>query len=291
VIRRRHGDGLGGAACGALLALAFSLAVSAAASRGAAAQPADQEPAALKGLGIFHQAGVQVPLDLAFSDEQGRAVRLGDYFTGAEPVILTLVYYNCPMLCNVLLDRFVAGLKELDWTAGQEFRIVTVSIDPKDDSAGAFRKRAHQIENYGRPSATAGWHFLTGEEAAIAPLADAVGFKYALDPETGEYRHAAGIFVLTPAGKVSQTLLGLDFPGKDLRLALVEASAGKIGSALDRVLLFCFHYDAAEGRYAPAAMNLMRLGGGICALTLALWLITVWRRDRHRRLVAGGSHP
>jgi protein SCO1/2 len=190
----------------------------------------------------------------------------------------------------VLLDRFVAGLKELDWTAGQEFTIVTVSIDPRDDSAGALKKQAHQIENYGRPSATTGWHFLTGEQAAITAVAEAVGFKYDYDPDTGQYLHAAGIFVLTPAGKVSQTLLGLDFPAKDLRLALVEASAGKIGSALDRALLFCFHYDAAEGRYAPAAMNLMRLGGGVCALVLALWLTTVWRRDRRRRLVAEGSH-
>lgn len=283
--RRFRQGGLGRAAVLLLVALGV-----AGGPRVAAAQLADQEPEALKGLGIFHQAGAQVPLELAFTDEQGRAVQLGDYFTGKEPVILTLVYYNCPMLCNVLLDRFVTGLKELDWTAGQEFRIVTVSIDPHDDSAGALKKQAHQIENYGRPSAVTGWHFLTGEEAAIKRLADAVGFKYAYDAESGQYRHAAGIFVLTPAGKVSQTLLGLDFPGKDLRLALVEASAGKIGGALDRVLLFCFHYDAAEGRYAPAAMNLMRLGGGICALGLALWLITVWRRDRHRRLVAEGSH-
>ncbi len=258
--------------------------------RAAGAQPADQEPAALQGLGIFHQAGAQVPPELAFTDEQGRAVRLGDYFTGERPVILTLVYYNCPMLCNILLDRFVAGLKELDWTAGQEFTIVTVSIDPRDDSEGARRKQAHQIENYGRPSATAGWHFLTGEQAGITAIADAVGFKYDYDEDRGEYMHAAGIFVLTPAGKVSQTLLGLDFPAKDLRLALVEASAGKIGSALDRALLFCFHYDAAAGRYAPAAMNLMRLGGGLCALVLALWLTTVWRRGRRQRLLAGGSH-
>jgi protein SCO1/2 len=267
-----------------------ALVIVAAAAGALRAQPADQEPAALAGLGIFHQAGAQVPTALAFTDQQGRAVQLGDYFAGERPVILTLVYYNCPMLCNVLLDRFVAGLKELEWTAGQEFTIVTVSIDPRDDTAGALKKQAHQIENYGRPSATTGWHFLTGEQAAITAVADAVGFKYDYDTERGEYMHAAGIFVLTPAGKVSQTLLGLDFPAKDLRLALVEASAGKIGSALDRALLFCFHYDAAEGRYAPAAMNLMRLGGGVCALVLALWLTTVWRRDRRRRLVAEGSH-
>ena len=261
-----------------------------AAAGGAGAQLADQEPAALQGLGIFHQAGAELPREAAFTDEQGRAVRLGDYFGGERPVILTLVYYNCPMLCNILLDRFVAGLKELDWTAGQEFTILTVSIDPRDDSAGAQRKQAHQIENYGRPSAVAGWHFLTGEQPAITAVADAVGFKYDYNAERGEYMHAAGIFVLTPAGKVSQTLLGLDFPAKDLRLALVEASAGKIGNALDRALLFCFHYDAAEGRYAPAAMNLMRLGGGLCALVLALWLTTVWRRGRRQRLLAGGSH-
>jgi len=252
---------------------------------------ADQEVDELEGLGIFHQGGAQVPLDLSFTDEQGQTVTLADYFDGEKPVILTLVYYNCPMLCNILLDRFVVGLKELDWTAGQEFRIVTVSIDPRDHSADSAKKKAHQIENYGRPSATSGWHFLTGEDADIHALADVVGFRYAFDEERGEFRHAAGIFVLTPGGEVSQTLLGLDFPAKDLRLALVEASAGKIGSALDRALLFCFHYDATEGRYALAAMNLMRLGGGVTVLALGLWLLTVWRRDRRRRQVlAEGAH-
>jgi protein SCO1/2 len=187
------------------------------------------------------------------------------------------------MLCNILLDQFVKGLRDLEWTAGQEFTIVTVSIDPEDGPAAAAVKKAHQIENYERPSAVAGWHFLSGEQAAIDALAASVGFKFALDPETGEYRHAAGVFVITPDGVVSQTLLGLDYPAKTLRLSLVEASAGEIGTMLDHALLFCFKYDATEGRYAPAAMNLMRLGGGISAAVLILWLGSVWRRETKRR--------
>ncbi len=248
----------------------------------AAAQPAEALPEELDGLGIFHQGGAALSLDLPFTDSEGESVTLGDYFQGERPVILSLVYYDCPMLCNILLDQFVAGLEELDWTAGQEFDIVTVSIDPADTPEAAARKKAHQIENYGRPSAAAGWHFLMGEQAAIDSLAATVGFRYEFDPERGEFNHAAGLFVLTPAGRVSQTLLGLDYPAKTLRLSLVEASEGRIGSALDHALLFCFYYDSASGRYAPAAMNLMRLGGGLTLLVVILWLGTAWRRERRR---------
>ena len=275
----------------ALLAAALVLVAGALGQPVRALESAEQELPELEGLGIFHQGGAQVPLELAFTDEDGNPATLGQYIDGSKPVILTLVYYNCPMLCNILLDQFVKGLDELDWTPGQEISVVTVSIDPRDDAAGSAKKKAHQIENYGRPSAAAGWHFLTGDDATIHRLADSVGFKYAYDEASGQYRHAAGIFVLTPDGKVSQTLLGLEFPAKDLRLALVEASAGEIGNALDRALLFCFHYDATEGRYAVAAMNLMRLGGGVTVAVLGLWLFTVWRRDRRRRRVlAEGTH-
>jgi protein SCO1/2 len=247
------------------------------------AQRSEAAPVELDGLGIFHQGGAELPPDLPFTDSTGKPVLLGDYFQGERPVILSLVYYDCPMLCNIMLDQFVTGLEELDWTAGQEFDIVTVSIDPADNTAAAARKKAHQIENYGRPSAAAGWHFLIGEQAAIDSLAATVGFRYEFDPERGEFNHAAGLFVLTPAGLVSQTLLGLDYPAKTLRLSLVEASEGRIGNALDHALLFCFYYDSASGRYAPAAMNLMRLGGGLTLLVVILWLGKAWRRERRRQ--------
>lgn len=255
------------------------------------AQSSETPPQELAGLGIFHQGGAALPLDLEFTDSAGQRVALNDFFGSGRPVLLTLVYYDCPMLCNILLDSFVKGLKDLEWTAGQEFEIVTVSIDPKDTVAAAVLKKDHQIEHYERPSAAAGWHFLLGDEPAILKLADTVGFKFAYNDERGEYMHAAGIFVITPEGKVSQTLLGLDFPAKTLRLSLVEASAGKIGNALDQALLFCFYYDATTGRYAPAAMNLMRLGGGVTVLVLALWLSSAWRRDRRRRRLAAEGIP
>jgi len=246
-------------------------------------------PAELEGLGIFPRNGESIPLDLSFTESNGQQVELKDFFDDRKPVFLTLVYYNCPMLCNILLDKFVEGLKELQWTAGQEFEIVTVSIDPKETPDQARFKKAHQIENYGRPSAAAGWHFLTGTEQNVAALADAVGFKYAWNEERQQFAHAAGIFVITPGGVISQTLLGLVYDEQTLRLALVEASEGDVGSFVDQALLFCFHYDAESGRYAPAAMNFMRLGGGLAAVILVAVLIRFWLRDRRRRTKLEGS--
>lgn len=256
-------------------------------SAGPAAAQLNSDIPELEGLGIVHRGGVEIPVDLAFTDEDGEATTLGRHIGGGRPVILTLVYYNCPMLCNLMLDSFVSGLRDLEWTAGQEFDIVTVSIDPRETPEAAWLKKAHQIENYGRPSAADGWHFLTGEEAPIAALADSVGFSFRFNEERQEFMHAAGLFVITPEGKVSQTLLGLDYPAKTLRLALVEAADGEIGSALDQALLFCFVYDAESGRYAPAAMKIMRLAGGVTLLVLVLWLSVFWRRERRRKLLVG----
>jgi len=257
----------------------------------AQAERSEELPAELEGLGIFERPGAELPLALEFTDSRGRAVKLADYFEGGRPVIVNLVYYDCPMLCNLLLDGFVKGLRELEWTAGQEFEIVTVSIDPGEKPEQARFKKAYQVESYGRPSAAEGWHFLTGEDENIRVLADAVGFRFAYDEERDEYRHAAGLFVATPDGVLSRTLYGLAYDEQTLRLSLVEASAGEIGSAIDHALLFCFYYDAESGRYAPAAMNLMRLGGGTMAFVLALWLITFWLRDRRRRVALEGSLP
>ncbi len=254
---------------------------------GTASAQLNSEIPELEGLGIVHRGGVELPGELVFTDENGETVELNRFIGGDKPVIMTLVYYNCPMLCNLMLDSFVAGLRDLEWTAGQEFDIVTVSIDPRETPEAAWLKKAHQIENYGRPSAADGWHFLTGEEAPIAALADSVGFSFRFNEERQEYMHAAGLFVITPEGEISQTLLGLEYPAKTLRLALVEASEGEIGGALDQALLFCFVYDAESGRYAPAAMKLMRLAGGVVLLVLVLWLSVFWRRERRRKLLVG----
>ncbi len=249
-------------------------------------------PDELEGLGIFPKPGETLPLDLNYVDSLGDTVRLGDLFKNERPVLLQLVYYNCPMLCNLFLDGVVAGLRDLEWTAGQEFEIVTLSIDPRESVETAVRKKGHQIENYGRPSAATGWHFLLGEDEEILALADAVGFKYEFNQETGEFMHAAGMFVITPEGVISQTLFGLEYDEQTLRLSLVEASAGKIGSLLDHVLLFCFNYDAESGHYSPVAWIIMRLGVGAAAFALAVTLITLWLRGRRRgRVALGGTTP
>lgn len=248
-------------------------------------------PTALEGLGIFPQPGAELPLDLNFVSSDRDTVRLGDLFENGRPVILTLVYYNCPMLCNLFLDGFVTGLRDLEWTAGQEFDIVTLSIDPREGPASADFKKSHQIENYGRPSAASGWHYLVGEEDAIRQVADAVGFKYAFDAESGEYLHAAGLFVLMPSGTVSQTLFGVEYDARTLRLSLVEASEGQIGSILDHVLLFCFNYDSESGRYTPAAWAIMRLGVSSVAIALAAMFIILWYRGKRRGRMAFGGTP
>ena len=254
--------------------------------RPAAAQNLEDSPKELEGIGIEERLGAQVPLDLAFKDESGGEVTLSRFFRPGHPVLLNIVYFDCPMLCNVFLDGFVSGLRELEWMPGREFEIVTVSMDPKDDAAGATRKRAHYVEKLGRPEAAAGWHFLTGDEAAIARLADAIGFRYRFLPDRGEFAHSAGLFVATPDGRLSRVVTGVVFEPQTLRLALVEASHGKIGSPVDHLLLFCFAYDHTAGRYGPTAFKIMRLGGALTVAVLAFFLLLNWRLDARRRRTA-----
>lgn len=248
----------------------------------AAAQPGGELPSELEGIGIFDRSGAELPLDLRFVRAEGDSVRLGDLFVPGRPVILDLVYYNCPMLCNLLLDGQVAALRELEWSAGERFRVVTVSIDPRDDAGQARIKKDHILGDYGRPGAAAGWDFLAGGEAAIAELADSVGFRYFFDPETGEFNHAAGIFIITPEGRVSRTLYGIDFDPQTLRLSLVEASAGGIGTAMDQVLLFCFSYDPEKGSYAWAALNIMKAGGAVTVIAVLSLILFLLRKERRR---------
>ncbi len=269
------------AALAGLLALATAHSV--------AAQRREPLPKDLEGVGITEHPGARLPLDLQFVDESGKRVTLAQYFTGERPVILTLGYFRCPMLCTLILNNLVEGLKGLPWTPGKEFEVVTVSIDPLETPTLAMLKKENYLAEYGRPGAAAGWHFLTGREEDIRKLADAVGFGYRYIKENGQFAHPSAIFIVTPDGRVGRYLYGVVYPAKTLRLALAEAGEGKIGTTEDRLLLYCFHYDAREGRYVVAASNLMRLGGATTAVIVGAWLLVSWRRGPHKKS-AGGSH-
>lgn len=248
-------------------------------------------PRRLDGVNVEEKFGAAIPKDLRFRDTSGQAVRLGDFFDGRRPVILTFNYSDCPMLCSLQLSRFVAGLKLVERPLEKDFRVVTLSIDPKETTERAGETERRYQKDYGRPGAE-GWHFLTGGEGDTRAVADAVGFSYQFNEERREWLHPAAIMVMTPDGKLARYLYGVDFHPDTLDLALVEASEGKIGSAIDRLILYCFHYDESEGRYAPVAMNIMRLGAGFAALGLACFLTMYWiaeRRQRHRLRVSNES--
>jgi len=234
-------------------------------------------PSDLEGIGIEEHLNAQIPLDLTFTDEEGRTVQLAEYFTGQRPVVLNLAYYTCPMLCIWL------------GSPGKEYVVVTVSINPDEVPELAGLKKANYIEELGRPEAAGAWHFLTGEQSQITALAETVGFKYRQDPQTGEFIHTAGTFICTPDGRISRYLYGIEYEPQTFRLALLEASEGRIGTTLDRIILYCYHYDSASGRYAPAAIAIMRLGGGAAAVLLGVALTALWRRDRRRRFAAEGG--
>lgn len=239
-------------------------------------------PLALRDIGIEQRLGEQVPLDLNFRDETGQSVRLGDYF-GKRPVIISLVYYNCPKLCNLVLNGLVGGLRTLPYAVGQEFDVVTVSFDPSEGASDAVKKKELVMHDYGRREASVatGWHFLTGDKTAIDALANAVGFKYAFDTATNQYAHASGVMLATPQGRLSHYFYGIEYAPRDLKFGLVEASEGKIGSAVDKLTLYCFHYDPTTGKYGPAIMNIMRLTGILTVLGLAV-LISILHRRRRR---------
>ncbi len=252
-------------------------------STGAEAQVVKDVPPALEDVGIEEHFDAQVPLDLEFKDEQGRVIRLGDYFKPDRPVILTLNYYRCPMLCGLQLNGFLQGLKELEWMPSDQFEIVTISIDPLETPALAAEKKQNYMAQLGREGAGAGWHFLTGGEPNIHAVAEAVGFRYAYDEETTQYAHAAALMVLTPDGRVARYLYGIEYPASKLKFALLEAGQGEIGSPLDRLLLYCFHYDSTDRQYTPVAMNIMRVGGGLTMSILAVAVGLMWFREARSR--------
>jgi protein SCO1 len=238
-------------------------------------------PAALRDVVIEQKLNAQVPPDLVFRDESGRSIKLGEYF-GSKPIILALVYYECPMLCTQVLNGLMGSLKVLSFDVGEQFLVLTVSFDPRETPDLAAGKKESYMGRYSRPGADAGWHFLTGPESSIEALTHAVGFRYRYDVEKGQFAHASGIMVLTPQGKISRYFYGIEYSPRDLRLGLVEASNNRIGSPVDQLLLFCYHYDPATGKYGAVVMNFVRLGGAATVLTLGSILILFFRRDARR---------
>ena len=254
---------------------------------GAQAQLAEQVPDVLEEVGVTEHLNAKLPLDLEFRDEEGNWVELGSFFDGKRPVILTLNYYRCPMLCGLMLNGLVDGFEEMQWTPGEEFEVVTISINPLETPELAEAKKQNYLKRLDRPAAARGWHFMTGRELEINRLAETVGFRFTYDPESQTYAHAAVLFVCTPDGRVSRYLYGIEFPAKRLKLALLEAAEGTVGSALDQLILYCYHYDPTTRRYSPVAMNIMRLGGGASAVVLGMFLAMFWFRDWRRKKKIG----
>jgi protein SCO1 len=244
----------------------------------AAVGPQPILPPRLQGIGIEQHLNAPLPLDATFRDESGRVTPLRAYF-GKRPVLLALVYYTCPMLCNQILTGVAAALSPLRLRPGRDFDFVAISINPAETPADAAAKRAFVVHRYSSRASPDGWHFLVGDQASIHAVAEAVGFHYRYDPPTKMYFHASGVMAVTPAGNLSRYFYGVDYEPKDLKLGLVEASHNKIGSLADQVLLFCYHYDPKTGKYSAAVLNLLR-GSGVAILgLLALALIPYWRRE------------
>jgi protein SCO1/2 len=248
--------------------------------------PASEKPVILQNVGIDQKIGQQLPLDLVFRDDSGRNVRLGEFF-GVRPVVLALAYYECPMLCTQVLNGMTGALKTLSFNAGTDFDVIVVSIDPRDGFRLAADKKASYVSRYGRPQTAGGWHFLTGSEASIKPLADAIGFRYAYDTDLKQYAHGAAIYVATPKGVVARYFMGIDFSPRDLRLSLVEASNNVLGSVGDQVLLLCYHYDPSTGRYSAAVINAIRVGFILVVTGLLTFLFVSLRRERAEAQLAG----
>jgi len=238
-------------------------------------------PKALKNVRIDQRLNEQVPLDAVFKDESGHEVTLARFFKG-KPVVLSLVYYSCPMLCTQVLNGQLGAFRQVSFNIGQQYEVVTVSFDSKETAQLAAAKKETYIKGYNRAGSENGWHFLTGDEVNIKRLTDAVGFRYAWDEQTKQFAHASGIMILTPQGKIARYFFGIDYPPRDLRLTLVEASENKIGTPVDALMLYCYHYDPATGRYGAVVMNIVRVAG-VITLILIAGLLLALRRWRPRR--------
>jgi protein SCO1/2 len=243
--------------------------------------PTGNSTEVLKKVDIEQKLDSQIPLGLKFRDEAGREVALGDYFKSGKPVVLTLVYYECPMLCNQVLNGEVGAFQALSFTPGKEFEAVTVSFDERERPELAARKKETYLRRYRREGSDAGWHFLTGDKASIDALAQSVGFHFVWDEQSQQFAHASALMVATPGGRLSHYFYGIEYSPKDLRLALVEASAGKIGSPVDSLILYCYHYDPAAGRFAPV-MGVLRAAGVLTVIGLVALLFYLRRVARRR---------
>jgi len=266
----------------AVAVMLLSAAVSAlgqAAPRGDLGQTrSDQKPAILDQVGIDQRLDQPVPLDLTFVDENGQTVKLGQYF-GQKPVVLSLVYYQCPMLCSQVLFGLTSSLNVLSFDVGREFNVVTVSFDPRDTPATASDTKQKTLKRYRRPGAEQGWHFLTGKKDQIDALAEAVGFRYAWDPAIQQYAHASGIMLLTADGHVAQYYYGIEYAPRDLKLGIVQTSQGKVGSLVEQILLYCYHYDPAKGKYGAVIFNIMKVSPLATILVLGGFMVIMFRRD------------
>src|SRR6266404_682881 len=253
-------------------------------------KPSSGLPAQLQNVGFEPQLNAQLPLDLNFRDESGRAVQLREYF-GRKPVVLALVYYGCPMLCNQVEMGVVGSLKMLSFNAGRDYEVIFVSFDTRETPDMASKKKAAALSRYARPETASGWHFLTGKEEAVRALASAANFRYSFDEQHNLFAHASGIMLLTPDGRISRYFYGVEYPSRDVRLGLVDASAGKIGTPIDRALLFCYQYDPATARYSASILTMIRLGGILTVVCLAVAILIFRRRDsKSARTRLQGAH-
>jgi protein SCO1/2 len=245
-------------------------------------------PAQLKGVSFEQRLGSTLPLDATFRDETGRAVRLGSYF-GRRPVVLAFVYYSCPMLCLQVLNGVSSAVKVMPFTPGADFDVVYISFDPRDTPAAAAEKKQAQLADYHQSATAAGWHYLTGDEASIRRVTDAAGFSYRWDEGSGQFAHVSGVLVATPDGRLSRYFYGVEYSPKELRMAIVESSDGKIGSVIDRLLLYCYHYNPATGRYGAIAMNVVRLGGAVTVAVLGGFIWLMRRREARTWMLKHGA--
>ncbi|HEV8139752.1 MAG TPA: SCO family protein [Pyrinomonadaceae bacterium] len=247
-------------------------------------------PAVLKTVGIEQRLNEQVPLDAVFKDEHGQQVRLSDVAKG-KPVVLALVYYSCPMLCNQILNGVLGSLRQVSFNAGEQFEVIAISFDSRETPELAATKKQTYVKAYNRPGADAGWHFLTGDEANIKRVTDAAGFHYKWDEKTNQFAHASGIMLLTPEGKLARYFYGIEYPPRDLRLGLVEASENKIGSPVDTLMLYCYHYDPATGKYGAVVMNIMKVAGVITVGLIVGMLLVLRKRWPHANTNVSEARP
>jgi protein SCO1/2 len=247
-----------------------------------AGMPSSTVPPALREIGFDQNLNGQLPLDTPFKDESGRAVTLGDYF-GKRPVVMVFAYYDCPMLCTVVINGLASALNVLSLEPGRDFEIVTVSFNPRDTPDGASAKKASYIARYKQPGGADAWHFLTGDQTSIDRVTKAAGFRYIWDEETQQFAHPTGVMVLTPDGRLSRYLFGIEYGPRDLRYGIVDASNGKVGSAVDSLLLYCYHYDPAAGKYSIAIMRLVRAGGAATVLALGAFIFAMTRKERREK--------